>query len=58
MNVATRFTAKHWRDRAEETRAVAEQLDDPEARRIMLEIAAGYERLAERAQAREARVRS
>lgn len=43
---------EHWRDRAEEARLRAEQLGDPEARRMMLEIAAGYERIAERAEQR------
>jgi hypothetical protein len=40
---------EHWRDRAEEARVHAEQLTDPEARRMMLDIAKSYERLAERA---------
>jgi hypothetical protein len=31
--------AKHWRGRAEEARDLAEQLKDPESRRIMLGIA-------------------
>jgi hypothetical protein len=43
---------KHWRDRANEARAVAEHLLDPAARVEMLEIAQSYERLAARAQAR------
>jgi CHASE3 domain sensor protein len=43
---------KHWRDRAEETRVHAEQMYAPEARRLMLEIAAGYDRLAEEAEER------
>jgi len=44
--------AAHWRARAEEARVHAEQICDPEARRMMLEIAAGYERIAERAEQR------
>jgi hypothetical protein len=43
---------KHWRDRAEEARVHAEQMRDPEACRMMLEIAAGYERLAKKAEQR------
>jgi hypothetical protein len=43
---------KHWRERAEEARTVAEALDDPEAKRMMFEIARGYERLAQRAEER------
>lgn len=37
---------KHWRQLAREARASADQLDDPDAKRTMLEIAAGYEQLA------------
>lgn len=42
----------HWLDRAEEARRLADQLSDPYARSQMLETAAGYERLAERARNR------
>jgi hypothetical protein len=38
--------------RAEEARVNAEQIGDPEAKRMMLEIAEGYLRLAERAEQR------
>ena len=40
---------KHWRDRAKEARALAEQMDDPEGKRMMLRVADDYERLAQRA---------
>ena len=40
--------AEHWWCRAEETRTIAEIMTDPEARRIMFDIAEGYDRLAER----------
>jgi hypothetical protein len=40
--------AEHWWSRAEETRTIAEIMTDPEARRIMFDIAEGYDRLAER----------
>lgn len=46
--------AEHWWCRAEETRTIAELLTDPEARRIMFDIADGYDRLAERAVERTA----
>lgn len=39
-----------WSNRAEEARAIAGQFREPEARRIMLEIAKGYERLVRRAE--------
>jgi hypothetical protein len=42
---------EHWLSRAEEIRTIAEFMNDPEARRIMFDIAAGYDRLAERAAA-------
>ena len=41
--------AEHWWGRAEETRTIAEFMTDPEAKRIMFDIAEGYDRLAERA---------
>jgi hypothetical protein len=41
--------AEHWWSRAEETRTIAELMQDVEARRIMFDIADGYDRLAERA---------
>jgi cell division protease FtsH len=37
---------KYWRERADEARAVAEKLADPESKRRMSEIADGYEYLA------------
>jgi hypothetical protein len=43
---------QHWRDRAEEARVNAERMGDAESRRMMLEIADGYVRLAERAERR------
>jgi hypothetical protein len=43
-------TPAHWRSRAEEARAMAEQITDEMARRSMLDIAEGYERIAQRAE--------
>ena len=37
---------KHWRDRAEEARTVADELTDPDSKRRMLRIAENYEELA------------
>src|SRR5579884_3284222 len=39
--------AKHWLDRAAEARIQAEQMTDPDLRRRMLEVAKGYDRMAE-----------
>jgi hypothetical protein len=43
---------QHWRDRAKEARALADQINDAEAKAAMLRIAEDYERLAKRAEAR------
>ena len=43
---------KHWRDRAQEARAIADEMKDPDAKQMMLGIARDYVRLAERAEAR------
>jgi hypothetical protein len=40
--------AEHWRKRAEEARATAEEMHDPECKQIMLDIAEAYERIADR----------
>ena len=45
--------AEHWRTLAAEARARADEMSDPEAKRIMLSIAEGYKRLARRAEAGE-----
>ena len=41
-----------WRALADDARAAAEQATDPDARRSLLAIAEGYERLAKRAEER------
>ena len=46
------FDAKRWRERAEQSRARAQQTSDPTAREILLEIARAYEDLAQRAERR------
>jgi predicted secreted protein len=45
---------QYWRDRAEETRVLAERMGDADARETMLRIARGYDRLAARAARAEA----
>jgi len=50
--MATSFVSdtKHWRDRAEEARILAEAMRDEVSKQTMLRIAADYERLALRAE--------
>lgn len=45
--------SKHFRDRADELFALAEQTTDPNCKRIMLRMVAEYEVLALRAEERE-----
>jgi hypothetical protein len=40
---------KHWHERAEEARRVADKLDDPASKTAMLRIASDYEQIAEQA---------
>jgi hypothetical protein len=46
--------ALRWRALADEARTIADQMSDPQQKLILLTIARGYERLAERAMARRA----
>jgi predicted Rossmann-fold nucleotide-binding protein len=43
---------KHWRKRAEQARALADELTDAEAKRRMLKLVGDYEELAKRAEKR------
>jgi predicted phosphoribosyltransferase len=55
MDVPHRIdNAKRWRARAEEARELAEQLANPESRRIMLGIAVSFVALAQPAAERDA----
>lgn len=47
--------AEHWRVQAEEVRAAANEMKDSVARKILLKIAEEYEKLAQRAEARNLR---
>jgi hypothetical protein len=49
---------RHWLERAEEARAVAGQINDPEAKQVMLDIAASYERMAKLAEERNTKLRT
>jgi len=44
------FDAAHWRNRAEEARAVAEMMVGHAGREEMLKLALAYERMAERSE--------
>src|SRR6202035_624014 len=43
----------HWRGRAEEARQKASKMSNPESKRMIVEIAANYDRLAELARSRD-----
>jgi len=45
-------TPEYWRERAAEARTLAESMKDPQSKRAMLNVAASYENVAKRAQAR------
>jgi len=49
---------KYWLERAREACAQADLMTHPEARRMMLEIAAGYQRLAQMTEERTGRSKS
>jgi predicted Rossmann-fold nucleotide-binding protein len=44
---------KHWRDRAEEARTMAERMMDDYAKEAMMRIADEYDRLADQAEQRQ-----
>ena len=49
-------TPEYWQGRAEEARLMAAGMSDPDARQAMLAVAENYQKIAKRAEAREAGV--
>jgi hypothetical protein len=58
MSAEASDPVQRWRALADEARMIAGQMTDPQARLILLTIARGYDRLAERAAARAAQTDS
>ena len=52
MSLAISHDPQHWLARAAETRAMAEKIVDPEAKRALLDTAQSYELIAVRAEER------
>jgi hypothetical protein len=52
---SNRFEPQHWRERAIEARANAARMNDPNGKRLMLEIAVSYDQLAKKAEEGEAK---
>jgi hypothetical protein len=52
MPTSQLMDTEYWLGRAEEARAQASEMRDPDARRTLLEIAENYQQLAEQAEAR------
>jgi hypothetical protein len=48
-------SSKYWHDRADEARAKANEMRSGDAQSVMLDIAARYDRMADRAALREAK---
>jgi len=52
LDIQMKDDPAHWRQRAQASRAEADRLNDPGAKRMMLEIAEAFERLADLAEKR------
>jgi hypothetical protein len=52
MPTSQLMDAEYWLERAEEARAQASEMHDPDAKRTLLEIAENYQQLADQAEAR------
>jgi hypothetical protein len=48
----------YWRERAREAVALADRMTHPQAKRIMMEIAAGYQRLGQMTEERTGRIKA
>ncbi len=48
------FYPNHWRQRSEEARTSSDEINDDEAKQGMLRIASGCEKIADRAEKRQA----
>jgi hypothetical protein len=51
--MARRMDAKFWRNRANEVMALADQMTDPECKKLLLSVAYTYTQLARQAEERE-----
>jgi hypothetical protein len=49
MTLQSPYDVKHWRDRAAEMRGLSEEMKDPKAKVLLLDLADDYDRLADRA---------
>jgi hypothetical protein len=55
MTLQSIYDVKHWRDRAAEMRGLSEEMKDPQAKILLLDLADDYDKLADRALDRTSR---